>query len=177
MTSPAADDRTLSKTKKAQPSQIWASARCVTVNDFKKDPLFLRVERAVAAILATGKVVTPIDVLIRMNLLRAAQVEDWRFGRIPYLERVVQCNLTKLGRILRILRMHAHDLKLVPSQTAYVRWGRRGHGAPLQFSTGDPKVEQAYSRHFVWPGKGPFHPPLSKSPTSGNNELPNDSES
>ncbi len=208
MTSPAADNRTLSKTKKAKPSQlalraatspdfggpaheywagvkaerkasqIWASARCVTVNDFKKDPLFLRVERAVAAILATGKVVTPIDVLIRMKLLRAAEVEDWRFGRIPYLERVVQCNLTKLGKILRILRMHAHDLKLVPSQTAYVRWGKRGHGAPLQFSkTGNPKMEQAYSRHFVWPGKGPFDPPLSKSPTSGNNELPNDSES
>lgn len=136
----------------------------VSIHNFKDSPLFPRIERAVAGILATGKVVTPIDVLIRMELLRPEDVENWRFGRVPYLERVMRCNLTKLGRILRILRMHAHDLKLVPSQTAYVRWGKRGRHAPLRFSkTGDQNVEAAYSRHFVWPGKGPFHPPRKKS--------------
>jgi len=135
----------------------------VAVATFKEDPLFPRIERAVAAILAASKVVTPIDVLIGMELLRPADVEDWRFGRVPYLERVIRCNLTRLGRILRILRMHAHDQNLVPSQTAYVRWGKKGHRAPLRFSkTGEPKVEEAYSRHFVWPGKGPFHPPREK---------------
>ena len=188
MTPPTADNRTPSKTKKANPNKTalsyrhaaesWATARepgarvksgredrqpragapRVTVNDFQSDPLFPRVERAVVAILATGKVVTPLDVLIRMELLTRAKVEDWRFGRVAYLERVIQCNLTKLGRNLRILRMHAHDLKLVPSQTAYVRWGKRGQHVPLRFSkTSDPKVEQAYSRHFIWPGKEPFH--------------------
>jgi hypothetical protein len=30
----------------------------------------------------------------------------------------------------------------------------------LQFAkTGDPKLEEAYARHFVWPGKEPFQPP------------------
>lgn len=135
----------------------------VTVGSFRSHPLFPRIQRAVVSILANGKVVTPIDVLIRMELLKPEDVENWRFGRVPYLERVIHCNLTKLGRILRILRMHAHDLKLVPSQTAYVRWGKRGHRAPLRFSkTGDPNVEEAYSRHFVWPGKGPFHLPSAK---------------
>lgn len=138
----------------------------VAVATFKDDPLFLRIERAVRAILSASKVVTPIDVLIRMDILKPADVEDWRFGRVPYLERVIRCNLTRLGRILRILRMHAHDLKLVPSQTAYVRWGERGHRAPLRFSkTGELKVEEAYRRHFVWPGKGPFHPPREKPAT------------
>ena len=27
--------------------------------------------------------------------------------------------------------------------------------------TRDPRIEEAYSRHFMWPGKGPFHPPAS----------------
>ncbi len=143
--------------------QTGGAASRVAVGNFQSNPLFPRIQRAVAAILDNGKVVAPIDVLIRMELLKPEDVENWRFGRVPYLERVIHCNLTKLRRILRILRMHAHDLKLMPSQTAYVRWGKRGHRAPLRFSkTGDPNVEDAYSRHFVWPGKGPFHLPSTR---------------
>jgi hypothetical protein len=33
----------------------------VTVHDFRSDPIFPRIERAVAAILAKGKVVAPVD--------------------------------------------------------------------------------------------------------------------
>ena len=63
---------------------------------------------------------------------------------------------------LRILRFRAHDLKLMPSTTVYMRWGK-GPKKRLRFTkTGDPKLEEAYSRHFVWPGKGPFHPPASQ---------------
>jgi hypothetical protein len=101
----------------------------------------------------------PIDVLVGMGLLSPERVEDWRRGRVPHLERVIHCNLTRLSRILRILRLHAHDLNLVPSVTVYVRWGR-GPKKRLRFTkTGDPKLEEAYARHFVWPGKVPFHPP------------------
>lgn len=83
---------------------------------------------------------------------------------MPYLERVIQCNLTKLSRFLRILRFHTHDLNLVPTATAYVRHGK-GAPARLRFTkTGDPRIEQAYARHFVWPGKGPFHPPRLTRP-------------
>ncbi len=28
--------------------------------------------------------------------------------------------------------------------------------------TGDPGLEETYARQFVWPGKGPFHPPAPK---------------
>jgi len=74
-----------------------------------------------------------------------------------FLERVINCNLTRLGRLLRILRFHAHDLRLKPSGTAYMRWGK-GPKQRLQFTkTGDPKVEEAYATHFVWPGKTSFH--------------------
>ena len=60
------------------------------------------------------------------------------------------------------LGIHAHDLKLVPSTTAYMRWGK-GATHRLRFTkTGDPGLEEAYARHFVWQGKGPFHPPALK---------------
>jgi len=34
------------------------------VDDFRRDPMFPRVERVVAALLANGKVVAPVDVLV-----------------------------------------------------------------------------------------------------------------
>ena len=101
----------------------------------------------------------PVDVLIGMGLLTREHHEDWRRGRVPYLERVINCNLTRLGRLLRILRFHAHDLNLKPSWTAYMHWGK-GPRQRLRFTkTGEPKVEEAYARHFVWPGKGPIRAP------------------
>jgi hypothetical protein len=42
----------------------------VSVRDFRDDPMFPRIERVVADLLATGNVVTPVDVLIGMGLLR-----------------------------------------------------------------------------------------------------------
>jgi hypothetical protein len=131
----------------------------VSVDQYREDPLYPRIARAVEPILARGKVVAPVDVLIGMGILDPAKLQDWRLGRVPYLEKVIDCNLRRLSRLLRILRFHAHDLKLVPSTTAYMRWGK-GPKQRLRFTkTGDGKLEEAYSRHFVWPGKGPFHPP------------------
>ena len=129
---------------------------------YRDDPLYPRIERVVSAILVKGEVVAPIDVLVGMSLLAPEKLEDWRRSRVPYLERVINCNLTRLSRILRILRLHAHDLNLVPSVAAYTRWGK-GPKQRLRFTkTGDRKIEEAYARHFVWPGKGPFHPPASR---------------
>jgi hypothetical protein len=56
-----------------------------------------------------------VDVFVQMDLLQASDLESWRFGRIPYLEKVIRCNLAAASRILRILRMHVHDLKFQPS--------------------------------------------------------------
>ncbi len=139
--------------------------RTVSVATYRSDPLYPRIQRAVATVLQRGSVVTPIDILVEMGLLTPPRIEDWRRGRVPYLERVVDCNLTRLSRILRILRLHAHDLNLVPSVTVYTRWGK-GPRRRLRFTkAGEPGPEEAYARHFVWPGKGPFHPPGPRMPT------------
>ena len=139
-----------------------ASRPVVGISSYRTDALYARVVRAVETLLARGKVVAPVDVLVEMGLLDRPQLEEWRLGRVPYLEMVIHGNLARLSRLLRILRFHAHDLNLVPSSTAYLRQGK-GPKQRLRFTkTGDPNLEAAYSRHFVWPGKGPFHSPVSK---------------
>lgn len=128
-----------------------------TVTGYRNDQLYPRISCAVDALLKSGNVVAPVDVLLRMELLSRERLEDWRHGRVAFLEQVINCNLTRLGRLLRILRLHAHDLNLKPSWTAYMRWGK-GPKQCLRFTkTGDPKVEESYATHFVWPGKVPFH--------------------
>ena len=69
----------------------------VTVATFRDDPLFPKISRVVAIILEKDKVVRPIDVLIGMQLLSRSDLEEWRRGRVPYLEKVIDCNLTRLS--------------------------------------------------------------------------------
>lgn len=141
--------------------------RKVSVANYREEALFPRIERAVSALLRRGKVVAPVDVLVGMGLLAPDRLEDWHRGRVPYLERVIQCNLSRLSRLLRILRFYAHGLKLVPSTSVYMRSGK-GPGRRLRFTkTGDSNLEEAYARHFVWPGKGPFHPPVPHALPAG----------
>ncbi len=121
----------------------------ITVATYKLDPYYPRVVRAVDGILQHERFVSPVDVFIGLNLLLTEDLRKWRLGQIPYLERAIHCNLSKASRILRILRLYAHDLKLKPSYTAYMKWGK-GKRTPLRFSkTGDPNIEEAYSRHFL----------------------------
>lgn len=128
----------------------------LSVDTFRDDPLYPRIARAVGRILARDRVVAPVDVLVSMDLLAPERLEDWRRGRVAFLEKVVDGNLTRLSRLLRILRFHAHDLNLVPRLTEYHRRGK-GPSQRLRFTkTGDPGVEKAYRRHFEWPGKKPF---------------------
>ena len=57
---------------------------------------------------------------------------------------MINCNLTRLSRLLRILRFHAHDLNLKPSPTIYNRYGK-GPKQRLRFSkTGDAGLDGLY---------------------------------
>jgi hypothetical protein len=122
----------------------------VTLESYRKDKYYPRIVMAVTALLKEGDVVAPIDVFVKMSVLAKEDVEAWRMGRIPYLEKVIRCNLEKASRILRILRMHVHDLNMRPSQTDYRKWGT-GQRIKLRFSKyGVPALEEAYSRHFIY---------------------------
>lgn len=113
-----------------------------------------RVHRAAEAALAGQQYVCAIDVLCGMGLLAPIRVDDWRKGRIDFLERVVQGNLHKISSSLAIFRRWAAEKGLKPSETGYVRH-TRGGPVVLQFSkSGDPMIEKTYSTHYVSPALG-----------------------
>ena len=60
----------------------------LTPSNYQKDQLYPAVARAMGEILKSGSVVAPVEVLLRLQRITKKQYEDWRFGRIPYLERV-----------------------------------------------------------------------------------------
>ena len=96
----------------------------VTVSTYRSDRYHPRVVRAFAKILARSDVVTPVDVFIEMGNLSKKNVDVWRQGKIPYLERVIEGSLPKVSRILRIIAFHAHDLNMAPSSSYYRQWGK-----------------------------------------------------
>ncbi|MBI3680290.1 MAG: DUF2293 domain-containing protein [Acidobacteria bacterium] len=109
-----------------------------------------RVRAAAEQALDRQKYVSAIDVLVGMNLLSPRDLEGWRRGQIPQLERVVHCNLNKLSEAMKLLRQWASERGLKPSETVYMTQGRGGTRRPLQFSvSGDEDIERAYRTHYV----------------------------
>lgn len=124
----------------------------LTAANFSKDSLYPSVTRAVHEVLERNGYVAPVDVLLQMQRITKQQYEDWRFGRIPYLERVTLGGLGKMYRILRIIELQCRKLQLAPSQTAYRKWGKGGKHVVLRFSkSGEANLEAAYARHYVAP--------------------------
>lgn len=131
----------------------------IAVGMYREDPLYPRIRRVVAEILQDGNVVAPVDVLVRTDLLAPEHLDDWLNGRVPYLEKVIRCNLTKLSRLLRILRFHTHDLNLVPSIFTYrcqsENWKQR-----LRFTkTGAPSSRRLTRATTFGRGSRPFTRP------------------
>lgn len=113
------------------------------------DPLLPLVAEVVADILAGGDVVAPLDVLARLEILDDDLVETWRRGGVPYLERGITRGLSRVARLLRLVREHSLALGLEPVPGKYLRRGK-GPNRRLRFSKrGDPASELAYATHFV----------------------------
>ena len=99
----------------------------------------------------------PVDVLMDIGILSKQDYENWRFGKVPYLERACNINLRKLSLAMHQIRSYAQKNGLQPSYTCYKRWGMKkkdgqGHKpvVRLRFSkSGDETVERWYSTHFV----------------------------
>lgn len=125
----------------------------VTLQNDRESKDYGKIVAAVGKILARQRFVSPVEVFVELQFLMPDDLQKWKRGQVPYLERVIRCNLSRAGRILRVLRFHAHDLNLKPSPTCY------HHGKqPLRFSkSGEHRIEVEYSRHFVVVGKrNPF---------------------
>ena len=110
-----------------------------------------RVVRAAEAALAHHQYVSSIDVLVGMGLLAPTHVQLWRKGRLDFLERSIQGNLSKISKSMSLFHQWAVEKGLRPSETSYVRSTRSGK-TDLQFSkSADPAVEKRYRTHYVSP--------------------------
>jgi len=108
-----------------------------------------RVRSCAGELVSEKGYVAPVDLLVKMGRLTPKQVEDWRFKRIPYIEKVTVGNLSKVNKILQLLERFAKDSNLKPSTTHYKKWGK-GRKETLRFSkSGNPHLEKKYSTHYL----------------------------
>lgn len=99
----------------------------------------------------------PVDVLMDIGVLPKKKYEDWRYGRVSYLEGVCTVNLRRLSFVMHQMRVYAQKAGLKLSFCYYKQWGvkkKNGQGhkpvIPLRFSkSGDPEIEKRYATHFV----------------------------
>ena len=121
----------------------------VTLQNYREDKYYPKIVKVVDKILINDSEVKPLDVFFKMGMIEKKKIDLWEKGQVPYLEMVLQGSLSKLNRILIILRFHAHDLNLSPKITSYKK-GKK----ILRFSkSGDSNLEESYSRHFIKLGK------------------------
>lgn len=122
----------------------------ITASNYKQDKYYEAVAKAVAELLQEKSYVAPVDVFMKMKKLSPVECEDWRFCRIPHLEKAIQGSLSKANRVLRVLKWHAQALGLKPSPAVYRKWGKGKNQIILRFSKfGEPNVELSYSTHYV----------------------------
>jgi len=94
-------------------------------------------------------VASPVEVLMVIGVLSKDDYENWRFGRVDYLERVCKINQSKLSSINREIRAFARKNDLKPSWTDYRKWGK-GVKTRLRFSKyRNANVEKLYATHYV----------------------------
>ncbi len=86
---------------------------------------------------------------MQLDYLTKKDYEDWRFGRVDYLEKVCNTNLSKLTLINKLIRKYSTELDLTTSMTVYNQFGK-GIKRGLRFSkSGDKAIEYRYSTHYI----------------------------
>jgi hypothetical protein len=82
---------------------------------------------------------------------KPSHIQDWRKGRISYLEEVIQGNLNKISYAMKCFRIWANKKGLKASQSAYLA-RTKGPKRELQFSKSNrPTIENAYQTHYISP--------------------------
>ena len=125
------------------------SMKKITSSTYKKDKFYDIIKSAVTALLKQSNVITPVDIFISIGNLTKENHEKWRFKKISYLEKVIECNLSSANRKLRMLKYCALEIGLKSSRTVYKSWGK-GEKILLRFSkTNNELIEEIYSTHYV----------------------------
>lgn len=113
-----------------------------------RNKLRTRIVGAAEAALTRQDYVSAIDVLTGIGWLDQATLTRWRQGQVPYLERGIQTNLSRISEAMRLFRAWAVEKGLRPSETAYV--AKTPSRPTLRFSaSGDATIERLYRTHWV----------------------------
>lgn len=108
-----------------------------------------KTRRAISEVLTRQGYVSAVDVLLHVGMLDKADYENWRMGRVPYLEKVIRGSLGKVSTVVRAMRAACREYGLQERWTDYRKCGK-GPKLPLRFSkSGAPAIERAYATHFV----------------------------
>ncbi len=109
-----------------------------------------KMRSAAARVLAEKGYISTVEVLMAMGRLSKQDYERWRFRQMPHLEVVLPGSLNQHSFFCRELRAYARDeLKLKPSRTVYVSWGK-GRKERLRFTKfGEPYLEELFWTHYV----------------------------
>jgi hypothetical protein len=81
--------------------------RRISMNARTEAKLRRDIAAAGSAAVAKNGYVTAIDVLLGTGWVRPDKIEDWRRGRVPYLEQVIVAGLPKIGAAMRVFRRDA----------------------------------------------------------------------
>jgi len=82
-----------------------------------------KLRSVMSQLVSEKRVISPVEVLLGAGSLSVKDVEDWRFGRVTYLEKVCRGNLSAMSFIMCEIKSFADVAGLKPPQTVYVRWG------------------------------------------------------
>ncbi len=111
----------------------------------KKNLFSQRIATIAGEILSIKSYVSVIDLMLGLNWLTPNQLNNWKKGKVPYLELVITVNLGKISNAMKDFKSWALYSKLKPSITVY-----KHKNYKLRFSkTGNPNIETAYSTHYV----------------------------
>jgi len=113
-------------------------------SDLKK-----KIELVCKELIAEKGYLSSIDVLLKLEYLSGKDYENWRFGKVEYLEKVCGVNLKKISTINKTINTISKQWNLKKSWTAYNKFGK-GKKIRLRFSkSGNEWIEQAFATHHL----------------------------
>lgn len=93
--------------------------------------------------------VCSVDVLLKLGYITQSDYQNWRMGKIEYLEKVCDVNLHKLSTVNKFIRKFAAEWNLEASWTEYNKIGKEPKKRLIFSKTRDSKIEYAYATHYL----------------------------
>ena len=110
-----------------------------------------RVIQIAETVLYKQQYVSPIDIFIGIGWLQPVHVQEWRKGKIPYLEKVIHGNLGEISFAMKCFRKWATEKKLKPSKTVYLLRTKGSRKEAVFSKSGNFNIEKAYNTTYVSP--------------------------